>query len=389
MTASAEPGSSLALPSLLLMANTFETGGGERQFATLASCLKPERLRVQLGCLRKVGPFAEGLNGIVEFPPQGSLFKLKAQRARIQLAKYLRRNGVAIAHSFDFYSNLMLIPTAKLAGVPVVIGSQRQLGDLMSWFRNASQHALFRWCDRIVCNSRAAATRLQQVGIRENKLVVIPNALPDALFAPTVPALSPVTGGMRITMVARMNDPAKRHDVFLQAAARLLQKYPKLEFALVGDGPLRAGLEQMAANLGLAGRTNFLGDRRDVPAVLAASDISVLPSLSESLSNAIMESMAAGVPVVACRIGGNDELIRHGENGFLVSAGNHTEMANAIEVLVGNDELRSKFAASARADAQKFRAEKICADYEQLYMALLEEKGIGPELFAQSALQRG
>ena len=359
------------------MANSLETGGSERQFVTLAGALKPEHLQVRLGCLRRVGAFAERVDGVVEFPPGGSLFKFRAQRARMDLGRYLRANRVVIAHSFDFYSNLMMIPSARLARVPIVVGSQRQLGDLLSPFRNRAQHALFRWCDRVVCNSQAAAARLRQFGIRANKLVVIPNALPGTAFAPTAPALPVISGGLRIVIIARMNDPAKRHDVFLQAAARLASKHPRLEFVLVGDGPLRPGLEAMAAKLGLGERVIFLGERLDIPAVLAACEISVLPSTSESLSNAIMESMAAGVPVVACRVGGNKELIRDGENGFLVPPSDAEALAERIDTLVQQLELRKSFGVVARKDARRFSTEKVCGEYERFYASLLEEKGIG------------
>ena len=366
-----------------------ETGGGERQFATLAGTLNPRHLQVRLGCLSKRGPFAEGLEGITEFPPEGSLFKLKSQRARIALGRYLRANRVVIAHSFDFYSNFMLIPSARLAHVPVVVGSQRQLGDLMSWVRNSAQHALFRWCDRVVCNSRAAAARLQQVGISPKKLAVIPNALPGALFAETVPSLPTIRGGLRIVMIARMNDPAKRHDIFLKAAARLVPKHPKLEFVLVGDGPLRPGLEQMVANLGLGNHVVFLGDRRDVPRLLAACDMSVLSSVKEGMSNTIMESMAAGVAVVACRVGGNEELIRDGENGYLVPAGNEEQLAERIERLVSQPEVRKSFGASAKKYAQSFTVERVCGEYERLYMSLLQEKGIGQTELVRSSEELG
>ena len=376
-------------PSLFLMANTFETGGGERQFATIAGNLNPQHLQVRLGCLRKRGPFAEGLHGVVEFPPEGSLFKLRSQRARWQLGRYLRANRVLIAHSFDFYSNFMMIPSARLAGVPVVLASQRQLGDLMSRFRNVAQHALFRFCDRVVCNSRAAASGLQQAGISPHKLVVIGNALPGEIFAEQQPALPLVQGALRVVMIARMNDPAKRHDIFLKAAARLSSRHPKIEFVLVGDGPLRPGLEEMAAKLGLGNRVTFLGDRRDVSAILASADISVLPSISESLSNAIMESMAAGVPVVACRIGGNEELIRDGESGFLVQAGSDEDLAARVESLVDQPGLRKSFGAAAKRNAQNFSVEKICEQYERLYMSLLEEKGMGKAVLAKSPLERG
>lgn len=363
-------------PVLFMMTNTLETGGGERQYMTLAKSLKAGSLQVRLGCLRNYGAFSEGLDGIVEFPPGGSLFKLRAQRARLKLGRYLRANRVAIAHSFDFYSNLMMIPSARLSGVPIVVGSQRQLGDLISPFRNRVQNALFRWCDRVVCNSQAAASRLLRAGVKTERTVVIPNALPAAAFAESYPLLSPIPDGVRVAMIARMNDPAKRHDIFLEAAARLGEKHPKMEFVLVGDGDLRPGLEKLAAQLGLGNRVVFLGERHDIPAVLASAEISVLPSISESLSNSIMESMAAGVPVVACRVGGNAELIRDGESGFLVSPENAEEMAERIDQLVRDPELRKSFGAAARKDAQRFTVERVAGEYERFYMSLLEEKGI-------------
>jgi glycosyltransferase involved in cell wall biosynthesis len=372
-------------PSLFLMANTLETGGSERQFATLARALHLDQFELKLGCLKKRGPFAEGLGEITEFPPEGNLFNWKSQRARFKLGKYLRAQRVKIAHSFDFYSNFMLIPSARLARIPVVIGSQRQLGDLLSGFRNSVQHAFFRWCDRVVCNSQAAAQRLERVGIISRKLKVIPNALPEAAFANIAPALPALPEGVRVVMVARMNDPAKRHDIFLKAAARVAAQRPKVEFVLVGDGPLRPGLEAMAAKLGLQGRVLFLRDRRDVPAVLASCDVSVLSSASESLSNAIMESMAAGLPVIACRVGGNDELIRDGENGFLVPAGNDEEMAERISMLVGQRDMRLSLGATARGDAQTFTVERVCGEYESLYESLLEEKGIERQRFVHAA----
>ena len=376
-------GNGASRPGLFLMTNTLETGGSERQFVTLARALRSDPFVLKLGCLRKYGPFAEGLDGIAEFPPQGSLFGWKSQRARLALGRYLRANGVSIAHSFDFYSNFMLIPSARLAQVPVVIGSQRQIGDLLGGFRNTAQHAMFRWCDRIVCNSRAAARGLENNGISSRKLAVIPNALPDTAFAAKARSLP--AGRLRVVMVARMNDPAKHHDVFLKAAAKVASANRNVEFVLVGDGPLRQGIEAMASNLGLAERVSFLGDRRDVAAVMASSDISVLTSSSESLSNAIMESMAAGLPVIACRVGGNDELIRDGENGFLVAAGNDLEIARRIVMLLTQTELRKSLGAQARRDAENFTVERVCKQYTSLYSSLLEEKGSGRQALVPTA----
>jgi glycosyltransferase involved in cell wall biosynthesis len=178
-----------------------------------------------------------------------------------------------------------------------------------------------------------------------------------------------------------MNDPVKRHDLFLRMAARLLPCFPDLQFVLIGDGPLRPNLERLAQQLGIENRVTFLGDRRDVPAVLASLDISVMPSASESLSNVILESMAAGVPVVATRVGGNLELVQDGETGFMVPPGDdpsadEMRFAAAVGKLVTQPELRQKFGSNAREKAQhSYSVSKIRDCYQDLYQSLLAHKG--------------
>src|SRR5262249_17857948 len=173
-----------------------------------------------------------------------------------------------------------------------VIGSQRQLGDLLTRAQSRAQSAVFRCCDCVVCNSRAAADRLLEEGLPQRKVVVIGNGLPPSAFAETQPALPRQPGLLRVGMIARMNARYKNHQILLHAAARLRGRFPVLEIVLVGDGPLRPELEREAERLGLAGQVRFLGDRRDIPAILASLDLSVLPSASESLSNVVIESMA-------------------------------------------------------------------------------------------------
>src|ERR1700674_660364 len=172
-----------ARPSVFLMVNDLQTGGTERHFAALARALRPESFQVMLGCMRRVGAFLDGLGDITEFGVGGSFFSWQAQRSFAALVKYLRSRRIVIAHSFDFYSNLMLIPAARLARVPVVIGSQRQLGDLLTPAQRAVQSGVFRISDRVVCNSRAAADLLAQRGLPRHKLTVILNGLPDEAFA--------------------------------------------------------------------------------------------------------------------------------------------------------------------------------------------------------------
>jgi glycosyltransferase involved in cell wall biosynthesis len=163
--------------------------------------------------------------------------------------------------------------------------------------------------------------------------------------------------------------------VFLRAAARLQARYPSLEVLLVGDGPLRAELEGKAARLGLGETVRFLGDRRDIPALLASMDISVLPSESESLSNVVLESMAAGVPVIATRVGGNVELIAEGR-GALVPVGDEEALAAAMEPLLRDPQLRRTCGENGRHFAlENFTAERMRRGHEDLYAELLREKG--------------
>ena len=346
----------------------------ERQFVILAESLATSPFHVRLGCLAKRGGLLNERNDVEEFPVGGKLYGPKSIRARLQLARYLREQRISIAHSFDFYSNLTLIPAARLAKVPVVIGSQRQLGDLLSPAKSRAQAAVLRWCDAVVCNSRAAAEALVRRGLPERKIVVIGNGLPAAAFAKAAPALPRRSSLLRVCMIARMNTPSKNHELFLRAAAAVRRKLAEVEFVLVGDGPLRPEFERRAAELRLSGWVQFLGERHDIPAILASSDVSVLPSASESLSNVILESMAAGVPVIANRIGGNPELVTS-DRGALVAPGDEHALAAAIERQLSDFSLRAQLSHNSRAFAESnFTIEYIQKRYEDLYTELLAHK---------------
>jgi glycosyltransferase involved in cell wall biosynthesis len=211
-------------------------------------------------------------------------------------------------------------------------------------------------------------------GLARDKLSVIGNALPDEAFATVPPALAPRTGVQRVGMVARMNARYKNHSGFLRIAARIHERFPDVEFVLAGDGPLRAEIEAEAQNLGIGSRVLFLGDRRDVSAVLASMDVSVLTSDSEGLSNVILETMAAGVPVVAYDVGGNRELV-NADRGAIVPAGNEIEFAAAVARLLEQQGLRQMLAHNARAFAEeKFSLKRIQSAYEELYQSLLARK---------------
>jgi L-malate glycosyltransferase len=356
---------------LFLMINNFETGGSERQFVLLAKNLGAEPFELHTGCIMRNGPFADGFGDVPEFPLGGSLFGWTSLGARLRLSRHLRRHRVQIAHAFDFYTNLTLIPAARLARVPVVIGSHRQLGDLLTSAQFRAQAEAFRWCDAVVCNSRAAANRLAAAGLRPEKLFVIGNALAADSFVTVPPALPRRAGVLRVGMVARMNARYKNHSGFLRIAACIQRQFRDVEFLLVGDGPLRGEIEQQAQALGLGAQVCFLGDRRDMPSVLAAMDVAVLTSDSESLSNVILEAMAAGLPVVAYDVGGNAELVNE-QRGVLVAAGDEAGFAEAVERMLGDFRLRQRLGGDARRFAEEnFSLERVRHRYVELYQNLL------------------
>jgi glycosyltransferase involved in cell wall biosynthesis len=361
-------------PNLFLMINTLETGGSERQFAALAGAIRPERFKIYLGCLRHVGPLALRVKDITEFPLGGSYFSWQALRSGLALARWLRAKGIAVAHAFDFYANLMLLPIARLAGVRAVVGSHRQLGDLLTPTQFRAQAAAFRFCDRIVCNSQAAANRLSEYGVSVRKLVVIPNGLTREAFVRADPILLREEGIVRVGMIGRMNVAYKNQAAFVRAAKRICQRYDQVEFILVGDGVFRPEFERLAQGLGLGSRVRFLGEQDDIPSVLAALDLIVVPSASESLPNVILEAMAAGIPVVATRVGGIPEVVEHERTGLLVPQGDEDQLVEAIERLIRQPSLRTEYGCRARENALScFQWDRVSSRFEDLYDDLLSE----------------
>lgn len=362
---------------LFMMMDSLGTGGSERQFALMAGAFRRGPFDLYLGCIQRCGKFLEDLGEIGEYPAGGSFLNLRAQHSFGKLVGLLRRTRIEVAQSFDFYTNLMLMPAARLAGVPVVIASQRQLGDLLTPMQRRAQNLVFRLADCVVCNSLAASDQLAREGVPEAKLAVISNGLSPGAFQQALPALPPEPGVLRIGMIARMNDRAKNHALFLRAAAGVASRFPLAEFVLVGDGPFRKEWEELARQLGISPRTRFLGDRHDITSVLAALDVVVSPSRSESLSNAILEAMAAGRPVIATRVGGNPELVRDRETGLLVAPEDEGALAAALETVIAFPDLAQEWGENARRIARaNFTLDYARERFEQLYLDLLAKKGL-------------
>jgi glycosyltransferase involved in cell wall biosynthesis len=207
------------------------------------------------------------------------------------------------------------------------------------------------------------------------KFRVIRNSIPQAALEHTPQDCSsrPTSENKRrpvVLTVARL-DEQKGHCYLLEAAAQL----PEVDFALAGDGTLRASLEAQARSLGLAQRVQFLGHRTDIPDLLASCDVFVLPSLYEGLPLSILEAMAACKPVIATQIGGTDEAVIAGETGLLVPPANPAALAEAIRTILAHPELARRLATSGRRRVQQeFSENRMIRQFTELYDELLTRR---------------
>jgi glycosyltransferase involved in cell wall biosynthesis len=178
-----------------------------------------------------------------------------------------------------------------------------------------------------------------------------------------------------IGAVGRLTADKGGQDVLIRAVGRVRETCPQVRLVMVGDGPLRPGLEQLTAQLGLTGTVIFTGLRSDVPRLLGALDVFVLPSEREALPVAVLEAMAAGLPLVATRVGGIPEVVEDGATGFLVPPGDVAAMHCVLERLTGDPALAARLGAAGQAHVQAhFTVQQMVRQVERLYDQLAQRK---------------
>jgi glycosyltransferase involved in cell wall biosynthesis len=354
------------------MVTSLDIGGTERQTVELVRRLDPHSFRVHLACFHRRGPLLTEVPASVpveSFPLQG----FRSARGLTQLAsfaRWCRRIGARLVHTCDLYANIFGLTGAALAGVGARIGSRRELltGD-KSRLQLTGQRTAYRLAHAVVANSSAAAEQLAREGVPATHIRLIPNGVDVSRFRrqPTE------RHGRVVTMVANLR-AEKGHDVLIDAAPAILAAHPDVEFLLAGDGPLADALAARARARGVADRIVFLGATANVPDVLARSDLFVLPSRSEALPNAVIEAMAAGLPVVASGVGGIPELIVHGETGLLAPPGDPHALAGAVDYLLDRPALAAAFGDAARDHVtREFGFGRLVERVEHLYLSAIEQ----------------
>jgi L-malate glycosyltransferase len=368
---------------VLNILTNFHIGGTERQVTNIALKLDSARFDLHLACLRHSGELLDELKDLDVPRPEfriGSLYSPRTVLQAIRLIRYLRRNRIQMVHSYGIYPNLFTVPAAWLARVPVVIASIRDRGDILSPWQRSLQRLVCRLADCVLVNASTIRETLVEQGYRADNIVVIPNGvMPPKPVAPRpekdVRAELGIPAGAPLVIVFSRLNRMKGVEYFLEAVVQVAQRFPEVRFLIAGDGENRAELQEQAARLGIAGKVIFTGFRTDLPDLLKESEISVLPSLSEGLSNSILEAMAAGVPVIASNVGGNPEIVEHEVTGLLVPVRDSGALAAAMIRLVEEPKLRAKFGAAGRGRiGTTFSMEASLESVEALYERLMREE---------------
>ena len=329
-------------------AGSFELAGTQRFLLSLLRLMDKGAFEPVVFSTRPEGELLSEIEAlgtpVHEFGTGRSLFSPATASGLWRAGRFLRRERVDALCCMLGITTLFGPFVGRVAGVPVVLNSQRNMG---YWLRGRVRQAVYgyvnrRLVDGVLVNSRAAAEELtRRFGVPPGRVHAIPGGVDVASFDVAEPdeALRSEMGlrGAKVVGVVGKLSRVKNQAFFIRAAARVLTKRKDVAFLIVGDGPLRKELEELAGWLGVAGRVLFLGERRDVPELLKLMDVFVMPSMSEGLPNAIMEAMAAGLPVVATDVGGVSELVVDGETGRLIPLGGESQLADAVVGLLDDD----------------------------------------------------
>jgi glycosyltransferase involved in cell wall biosynthesis len=363
-----------------------EMGGAERNLIRLASLLDSKKYNLIISCL-KGGRIYEELKdkkiNVHNFRVN-RIYSLNGFIQGIKFIKFIKKNNIKIVvtcfESSDFWGSVF----SKIAGVPVVISSRRDMGFNLKRRHRLAYRVINKLFDKIITVADAVKREIvKKEKVNPKKIVTIYNGVEiiennhtDKLRIKK--ALGLDLDKYTITMLANIS-AVKGHKYLLAAASQIIKKNKSVQFLLVGKG--ENGYEQdlrlLADRLGIKDNIIFAGFRSNISEILSISDVSVLSSTSEGLSNAILEYMSAGNPVVATDAGGNRELVVDGVTGFLVPPQNPDALACSISKLLEDKNLRQEMGANGRERAEVyFSKEKMVRDIEFLFDKMLIKKMI-------------
>lgn len=371
---------------LFIIDELCEMGGAERVLFKMIRLLPQDLFRCSLITFR-INPEAEEVKNIscpTYVLPLKSTYDWNALKVAGQIRRFIRQEKVSIVHTFFETSDLWAGPIAKLSGCPVLISSRRDLGILRSFKHRVGYKLLRGLYDSVL----AVSPQVREFCIRKDglnpakvqtlfgglEMERVANATGRTIMrrrmdiAEAVPVITTVGNIRRV----------KGIDVLVEAAALVCRKHPNALFLVAGrksDEEYCRELEEKVVSLRLTENFRFLGSCEDVFSILRMSDVFCLPSRSEGFSNALMEAMACRLPCVATDVGGNREVLRHGETGFIVASEDNQDLAQRLIRLLDNPSLATEMGLRGEEVVQSgFTAQAMMKNLVRVYQELLAAK---------------
>lgn len=369
-------------------------GGAERQMLILAERLPRDRFDLRFILIWERGewaPRAEALGipiDVLGLRPEDARGASPAAARAVARAV---RHYLALARDVDLV-DAWLIPgytfagfTQPVARVPVVIAGRRSLVDLYrrkSWFRKGLARLANRAMDAIVANSQLGASEAIAIEhVPTAKVHVIPNAviplLPDPLERARLRAEWGVGDDEIVVGSVANYKRGKGLEAIVEAASAIRRDAPNVRFVFVGEGPLRARLEEMIATAGLGSFVRLSGHVPDARTMYPAFDVAIHASDSEGLPNVVLEAASAGLPIIATAVGGTSEILTDGVDGILLRQATAAAIADAVVRLASDRELRGRLGAAAHERSLDFSPERLVSATASLYERLISEARTG------------
>jgi sugar transferase (PEP-CTERM/EpsH1 system associated) len=387
-------------PLILHVIHHLVIGGMENGLVNLINRMAPGRLRHAVACIEDYSEFSQRITR-----PNTEVFALHRSRIgvwkmRQKLFQMCRRLQPEVVHSRNL-SGLDALAPAKLAGVRHCVHSEHgwDMGDLdgRRWRPATLRRLHSPLVDRYVTVSKDLERYLvERVGIAPARISQIYNGVDTERFAPhpdkSAAALPAELCGNNVLVIGTVGriQPVKDQITLLKAFAGLVQSRAqftdRLRLAIIGDGPLLGDLRQLSDTLGIAQLTWLPGAIGNIPDVLRCFDLFVLPSLTEGISNTVLEAMASGIPVIATAAGGNLELVEDGRCGRLFPPGDTAMLVRLLAGYVADPLLRQEHGAAARRVAvERFGLDAMIRQYEEIYLGLSRRRSIIDKSFAAAS----
>jgi sugar transferase (PEP-CTERM/EpsH1 system associated) len=355
-------------------------GGAERQLYELVRGIDRNRFEPIVISLSQGGHWADKIRELNIQVIELERRKNKEFARLWRLIKLIRKIKPKIVHTYLFPANSYGRVAANVCRVPIIIASERSLPEIGKGKTKTMIYIdkiLSPFSHAIICNSlRASEVLIKHYSFNPEKVFTVYNGIDVAAISNNGNNENQKVTTKVVGIVGSL-EPVKNHKLFLQIAKIIIDQTSadSIKFLIVGKGSLRKELEEFAANLGIKDSVIFTGERTDIPELLHTMDVFVLTSQHEGLSNAVMEAMAAGIPVVATDVGGNSELIINDETGFLCLGDDSEAFAERVIYLLNNDDKAKQMGEKGkRKIMNRFRVERMIKETENIYLTLLEKK---------------